>query len=303
MLAPRGDKIALITLSRDNPEDLLRTLRSTSLQHSQPDYQIVVDSSSSELRAQMERISEEGSAQYVWVEPEGIYPAMKFSLDLAPSDHYLWWLNSSDRLTGIETVTRARAAIRDAQQHASPHWIVGQLIRARNNRIGLHRVGHSGSEFSQMLTRGATGFPHPSALFFSASLKEIKAFQSQLKIAEDYRLSLEFLQKWGPPWVAGSPLAIHTPDGYSYQRPLRNLLEKQYARAQTLGARRAVTGIPMLLFAIARGALERASGNLGWNAPLDDWMLEQPDSLHFCGATTARNWPECCEAYLRGGPV
>lgn len=302
MSLPHGNRIAIITLSRDNPGELFTTVRSVQLQSTPPDQHIVLDSSEKAHQQEMRAIAEAGGAEYHWVEPRGIYPAMHHSLSLPKPGSYLWWLNSSDRLAGKNSVESAKAAIDSSQKERAGHWVIGQLIRAKKNHKGLHRIGHDASTFARRLSEGATGFPHPSTLFFSESVDSDTAYTGGRKIAEDYALGLDFLNRWGTPWISDQPLAVHVPDGFSYHQPVRNAVEKISARAELSKGWSPLNEARVLVRTVPRSLRERLTGRLGWDVPLQKWQQVDWGNVHFCSPETRAEWPSCCEAVIGSLP-
>lgn len=298
MSRPRGDRIAIITLSRDNPEELFTTVWSVQLQSTPPDQHIVLDSSLAANQQQMRAIAEAGGAEYHWVEPQGIYPAMHHSLSLSKPESYLWWVNSSDRLAGKDSVALAKEAIGAAQKESEGHWVIGQLIRVKRHHKGLHRIGPDGSTFARLLSRGVTGFPHPSTLFFADSLDSDSAYLGGRHIAEDFALGLEFLNRWGNPWISDKPFAMHIPDGFSYHQPARNVREKITIRAKIAPSWSLLREVSVLAQTLPRGLWERLTGRLGWEAPIHTWQDLDWGSVHFCAPATTADWPFCCDASL-----
>lgn len=299
MSRPRGDRIAIITLSRDNPEELFTTVWSVQLQSTPPDQHIVLDSSLAANQQQMRAIAEAGGAEYHWVEPQGIYPAMHHSLSLSKPESYLWWVNSSDRLAGKDSVALAKEAIGAAQKESEGHWVIGQLIRVKRHHKGLHRIGPDGSTFARLLSRGVTGFPHPSTLFFADSLDSDSAYLGGRHIAEDFALGLEFLNRWGNPWISDKPFAMHIPDGFSYHQPARNVREKITIRAKIAPSWSLLREVSVLAQTLPRGLWERLTGRVGWDAPMEKWENENWGTVHFCRKRQASHWPACCSGHLR----
>ena len=294
--------ISLITLARDNPEELAKTVRSVALQTVKPDTYVVLDSSSRTLAPRMKDIAESAGATYVWTAPEGIYPAMRMSIDLIPSDSYSWWINSSDWLAGRDSVKLARQAVTNYEPR--PVWVVGQLIRLHKQSWSYHDSNIDGESLLSRMKTGRSGFPHPSTIFWTPSLKEVKPYDDGLSIASDYSTALRFGQKFGPPLVVPDVLSLHVPQGISVQKPFRNVFEKSKAR---LGAnvgfqRMAEPGF--LLGNIIRGTLHLVEGSPGNR----NGVLRSPDPLggnrHFCDGNLESGWPQCCNGRLEdSGPA
>ena len=288
--------ISLITLARDNPEELAKTVRSVALQTVKPDTYVVLDSSSHALAPRMKDIAESAGATYVWTAPEGIYPAMRKSIDLIPSDSYSWWINSSDWLAGSGSIQIARESL--ARAKSRPSWLVGQLIRLRDGRYGYHRSGIDGGSFVRRMQTGRTGFPHPSTIFWTPDLKQVTPYADSLRIASDYSTALRFAGRFGPPIMEQSPLAVHVPDGLSVQMPARNLIEKSKARlSHNSGQLRLVE--PAIVSANAlRGVIGYFSAHPGGlkRPPQGEGILGK--NSHFCVSGNDWFWPECCDTTL-----
>lgn len=294
----RRNRIAIITLSKNNPDQLRRTVRSIALQSHKPDDHLVVDSSSDTIKPHMEEISASGGARYRWVDPSGIYPAMKQSLNWVDTDQYLWWLNSSDRLVGKNSIKEAHRGLDGFGDQVEQKWIVGQLLRATGNKHGLHLIGQTGQEFARLLQTARSGFPHPSTLFWGEALHEINAYSNGLTVAEDYRLGLEMLERFGSPHVLKHPLSVHSPDGITSQKPWTNFKEKSLARRDTLSEWTVTNEIFALSRSLGRSLSLRIRGQIGAPAPLTKWTLEDPHVVHFCEEVSATHWPACCEKVL-----
>lgn len=295
MSRPHGNRVAIVTLSRDNPEELFTTVRSVQLQSTPPDEHIVLDSSDEAHQNQMRSIAEGAGANYNWVEPRGIYPAMQHSLSLPKPDTYLWWLNSSDRLAGKDSVKLAKSAIEASQEESGGHWVIGQLIRAKGKTHSLHRIGDTGEKFAALLEKGLTGLPHPSTLFYSSSLDSERTYLGPRQIAEDYALGLQFLGRWGPPYVSPEPLSVHALNGFSYQRPIRNVLEKIKTRRNLAENWTLLKEMRVLLSTLPLGLIERLFGLAVHRLPSNWWDGQNWGSVHFCSEPGALSWPFCCD--------
>jgi hypothetical protein len=288
-------RISLITLSRDNPQELLRTAQSVFQQSVSPDSYIVLDSSDEAIRPAMKKIAESAGAKYFWTEPRGIYPAMVKSLDLIPHDSYCWWINSSDWLVGAESIKLAKEALRLSGEEVP--WLIGQLVRVGPKDHTFHRINPSGEHFLKDMMFGRTGFPHPSTLFRTELLSQVKPFGDNLDIASDYSTALRFGKRFGPPKVIGVSLAAHVPNGYSAKHPVKNSLEKSKARrleklhnplVETFITLRAgLVGLKNLVI----------QGDIGLSTPLSPGT-DPGSNRHFCSQTSPSKWPECCNEVL-----
>ena len=288
--------ISLVTLTRDNPIELAKTVKSVSLQTRTPDTYLVVDSSSAEFAPVAKTLAESVGATYVWTKPEGIYAAMRLSLELIPRESFSWWINSSDWLAGRQSVNLVHESLSRAENR--PSWLVGKLIRLKDGRYSLHRSGRDGAAFVKHMKVGRTGFPHPSTIFWTPQLQQIRPYEDGFVIASDYSTALGFADRFGPPLMVSSPLAVHVPDGLSVRRPVRNVLEKSAARLKhNSGLLRWVE--PALLSANAiRGALAYLSAQPAGSRVLSGQIEILGNNSHFCLSGNDSSWPECCDHAL-----
>lgn len=252
--------LTLITVCFNNPQELAKTIDSVSLQTVHPDNYLIVDSSASYVVPEMMRLAESVNAKYVWVPPEGVYPAMRHSLSLVDDEHWVWWLNSSDWLAGKRSIEVAKEAIDCAESSGGNHWIVGELLRNRPVTPSVHKVGTSGEEFLRLLQSGQTGFPHPSTIFRAGALKKVNAYTGPYQIASDYATALRFGREYGQPSLISNSLSVHDPVGLTSENPLRNLLEKSLARLKEGSASLKLAEVWRLPASVSRGVVNRFLG-------------------------------------------
>ena len=289
--------ISLITLSRDNPDELLKTVRSVYHQTLLPTTYVVVDSSSEGLKPRMQQIAEAGGASYIWIEPEGIYPAMVKSLDLVPQESYVWWINSSDWLAGADSIKEVSDHLsKERPGHVS--WLVGQLIRLKEGKISFHDSGFVGADFKRRMESGRIGFPHPSTVFWLPELRKVSPFNDGLKVASDYATALRFAKKFGHPEMSAISLAVHVPTGFSASRPVQNVFEKAQARWKTGGTIDKVLEPLRTASNAGLGVLNLLTGRPSGQPLVSRQTHPLGSNHHFCDEYGETNWPSCCEGVL-----
>ena len=290
------NRIAVVTTCFNNPVELRRTVKSVAKQRERPARHIVVDSSSPAIAAEMKAVANDLGAEYVWTPPRGVYPAMNRALEEIASNHLVWFVNSSDSLAHPRSVSTVSNFIKGHGLNGS-EWIVGGLFRLSRSQVAIHRTGRNGKRFAKRLSVGAVGFPHPSTLISSKFLRESGGFNARFDIAGDFDVGLRVVVNHGPPAMIDVPLTLHFPGGISYNRPIRNFLEKVRARFQNLSLPRAIAANFFALVYGARGLLRRLS-LIKEPEPPDHFMEKFNDqSFHFCGSGTGV-WPSCCLSYL-----
>lgn len=293
--------LSIVTVSFNNPLELQKTVRSVALQSVSPGKYFVVDSSDESIRGEMSAIAASAGAQYVWVPPEGVYPAMVASVDLVPDDHWVWWVNSSDWLAGKRSVEVVMNAIERLPLETDTHWIIGELLRLEKKAPSAHNIGKTGEEFVQMLLSGKTGFPHPSTIFRKKSLASIAPYSDGFSIASDYSTALRFAKKFGQPALLTSTLSVHNPNGLTAQHPVRHVNEKALARIRVTNR----SGLPREVLRYVKSGVQGVKTRVfektnnrtrGASAQLSPIIA----NTHFCGTThpPKEAWPGCCNYTL-----
>ncbi len=280
-------KIAIITLAFNNPEQVRRTLASVALQSSPPDHFLVVDGSSPDYSANIEKLAQTAGAEYIWREPRGVYPAMNDALKVLSGYAFVWFVNSSDWLSSPESIPTVREALRP-----DVPWLVGGLHRYRDKRMPFHPSPVSGDGFVTDLLTGRIGFPHPSAIMSKAGIDECGGFDESYRIAGDYALALKFAKEFGAPRLVGDVLAIHDPTGLTSRHRVRHFLEKVRARRQ-IGLSEGSGVATALLAASSRVLSGSSSGPGNYQAR----VLPQ-----FGRRGTGDNWPDDCVDLLDSWP-
>ena len=293
--------LSIVTVCFNNPSELQKTVRSVALQSVPPTNYFVVDSSDEPIRSEMASIAASAGAKYVWVPPEGVYPAMVASVDLVPDDHWVWWVNSSDWLAGKQSVEVVMNAIQRLPLETETHWIIGELLRLQKKAPSVHSIGKTGEEFVQMLFSGKTGFPHPSTIFRKKSLASIAPYSDGLSIASDYSTALRFAKEFGPPALLKSTLSVHNPNGLTARNPVKHLNEKALARIRFINR----SGLPREVIRYVRSAVQgaksrvfRKSNNHRQGASGE--LTPITENRHFCETTHSPKeaWPGCCDHTL-----
>ena len=256
-----NDFLAVITVARDNPEELALTIESVSNQDSPVDRHIILDSSSQNLMQDMRSISASFSAEYHWREANGIYPAMKDAVDLLEDSGYCLFLNSGDYLhsTGAVSIIRSQLEVLDGKA-----WLIGGIyIETGDGEKITYEIPTDQGEFSKQLLAGKIWLPHPATVYQVSALKSIGPFRDNLKIASDYATGLRLFKQFGAPRLVPDSLATFVSGGVSSTSGPRPALENSIARVKILGLRK----IPQELFITSRVLLGWLRRRLFGNKP------------------------------------
>lgn len=285
----------VVTLSRDNAEELELTLKSVFSQSKRPSRHIVIDSSSADTVSRVKEISTRYGAEYFWIPPEGIYPAMEFSLTLMQDADYAIWLNSSDWFAGSNAVEELISKL--SQDGRSTPWLAGQLLRWSNEELGLHQVSEDGAKTLARMRLGFSGFPHPSVVFSVRAVRKAGGYVRYrwMKVARDYALALRMGHIFGPPSQTPLIVSIHVPMGFTTRNKSRSFLERSASRLLENPIPFAVVSLVLIPILGLRAVFNDFTGGIPRNQQIwDDGVIP----AHFCAERENESWPVCCAAAL-----
>lgn len=294
MIALSKEKLTLVTLTRDNSDELELTLKSVSRQTIQPSRHLVIDGSAPDSAVVAKALATKYAADYHWKAPEGIYPAMDYSMSFVDDDDYVLWLNSSDWLIGpnvLEEIFR-EIALR-------PLWISGRVAQRDARGVKITRAFKDSADFRKSLFLGRTGFPHPATVMRGQVVREAGGFREggSYSIARDYDLALRVIQSVGPPKIVPILISVHVTTGLSGQHQIRNYFERLSSRLRrvpwTFKVGTVFLSPTFLAIAIAR----RFGLSLSKGGELSE--LNAASLQHFCDSESWAEWPQCCDEVLQ----
>lgn len=290
--------LTVVTLCRNNPDQLELTLKSISCQTSPPSRTIVVDGSEALFRQEIETITHEHSAQYLFQTPSGIYDAMNRALvDLNPSESVLF-LNSGDWFASPKSVEIINNVLRE--EPGLP-WLVGDTLTIGSNG---HKVGTR--HRLPLPTRWGLRvrdfwFPHPSTIYRASVLQELGGYVTSFLIAADYLMSLKFFENHGPPHTIPQVLSVHHLDGISTQYPYRGPIERTRARLLIYGPIQIFLEPGILFIRFLRQlapVLQRILPRWRLKAEELEVVGQRFEQGHFCKRPQQILWPRCCLDFL-----
>lgn len=222
--------LTVVTVVRNDPTGLDRTLQSIAAGSVAPDEVIVVDGSDDP--AQSRAITDAHPrlpVVLVHQPPAGVYPAMNAGIERARGD-YLHFLNAGDILADPEVL----ASVCPLLAEQRPLWAFGLVRFVSEDGTALAEPAWSyAEEWRHHLARGR--FPAHQGVFAQTSaLRALGGFDLRYRVAADYASVLQ-LARQSAPLELGVVIAEFTTGGLSTQRWGVALGEFHRARREILG--------------------------------------------------------------------
>ena len=220
--------LSIVTVVRDDAAGFARTLASLRRQDLANVHFVVVDSSR-EHDEIPDALSRAGvTADVVWTEPRGIYPAMNTGLQRATGD-WVYFLNAGDTLHDHGVLHRLRG-----RAGATPKgWIFGPVeLTAPGRRPVVTPPWDYQGERRANFARGLFP-PHQGTIVRTALLRSVGGFDTSYAIAADYAAFLR-LSLAGDPEVLDFVIASFAEGGASTLRWQQSFREFHRARRSIL---------------------------------------------------------------------
>jgi hypothetical protein len=202
-------QLSVITVVRDNTFGFIETLNSLKKQSLSEFNWVVIDSSID--RASIPSLLESSgrSADYLWVEPEGIYPAMNLGASFSKG-RYIYFLNSGDTLFDSETLRQVEKNL----AATSPLWAFGNIDFW--NQMGGKLTEPNWDYTAEQVHRFARGrFPgHQGVFVEKQAFEALGGLDTRFCIAADYHMICR-LSQIQPPLELGFVVANFTQGGAS----------------------------------------------------------------------------------------
>jgi glycosyltransferase involved in cell wall biosynthesis len=227
-----GPWLTVVTVVKDAPTDVARTIASVASQDLTGVEYVVVDGSDdrSTVPGALEGIPSL-AAEYAWSAPRGIYPAMNEGLALARGD-YVYFANAGDVFFDAEVLSRVRAATQDTE---AP-WLFGdvEILSPSGHRVITPRWDYA-NEQAACFSRGH--FPcHQGTFALRALLLDQGGFDTSYSIVADYAAFLK-LTLVGDPTHLDFVIATFAEGGVSTTRWRESFRQFHRARREILRPR------------------------------------------------------------------
>lgn len=201
--------LEIITLCKDDPSGLARTLASTErLRGSYPTVHRVIDGSSEALRERTQMVVEShAGVLYHWRAPKGTSDAINFALEMS-NEPWIWFLNSGDEL------------IREFNT-----WLLTEILANTNAKVVTFSILDSAGVPSRrpsspfMWPPVFTWLCIPASVFRTEELKSIGGFDPRFKVANDGEMWFRLLEKRSVSLdIVSVPMVRMEPEGMSGDR-------------------------------------------------------------------------------------
>ena len=258
--------LSVVTVVKDDPEGLARTLASVAdQQHGAGAGRIEVvvldgsgDRESVEASLGVLAGGGEISLRYEWSPPRGVYPAMNEAAGLATGE-YLLFLNAGDEFFDPQAVAAIRRAVDSAS--SPPAWLYGQVCFVGSSGRGTVPIPFDyAAERSWCFSRGR--FPaHQGTVVRRDVLLGLGGFDESYRICADYACFLRLVGIANPIELPETIATFHE-GGISTVRWRQSIGEFHRARVQVL-APRGLSRIRELIGTSAQYSRMELAGLLG----------------------------------------
>lgn len=183
--------LSIITVVKDDPAGLERTLASVRIQGPADAELILIDGSARPID---ENLATPFSCRVIHEPPTGIYAAMNTGLAQA-TGRYVYFLNAGDTFADDRVLTRITEGLDEAN---SPVWAFGAVrFTDSRGRELRERPWDYQEERAHQFARGV--FPaHQGVVAQSLTARELGGFDTRYRIAADYALMLRLSQRADP---------------------------------------------------------------------------------------------------------
>ena len=292
--------LTIVSLSMNNPEELNRTLTSISVQTEVPHRVLVLDGSDSRYQPVVKAIAKHFNAYYRWETPRGIYHAMNTALAVVPDQSYVWFLNSGDWLSSRTSVEKMMGSLGKLDEF---EWAVGDTLSIDSKRVSIGTRHRNPPPTRIGIRTRDFWFPHPSTVARASALKASGGFDERFIIAADYLMSLRLFEVHGKPRLVAFPVTVHNLDGVSGTPSIRGMIEGSMARLRTFGLSQAVFEPALIVLRLTWGLLSRLTSAVTPLSQRRRMVDSVSDWPHICTFTEMKNWPDCCEEFLKHGGI
>ena len=217
--------LSIVFVSKDNVDDVRKTLSSIEDILKFDVQLIVVDSSNTSLIKDMiTSLESDSDIVYKWQKPQGIYPAMNEAIRLSKNGNLVWFLNPGDVLLNNQVLTKLRREI----DRTGSDWGFAQAIAdfppfAESFPNSLEPITGEG------LLVGQLRISHQAMCVSKESLQAIGNFDTSFRIAADFQMQYRLLSYSSPIFVDELMVQFDT-TGISHDKTFLTFFESTRVR-------------------------------------------------------------------------
>jgi len=219
-------QLSVITVVRDNTSGFMESLNSLKMQSLSKFNWVVIDSSADRNAIPSMLKPSGATADYLWVEPEGIYPAMNLGASISKG-RYLYFLNSGDTLFHSDTLSLVEKDL----AASSPLWAFGKVeFRNQKGDKLTEPTWNYTQELRHRFSRGR--FPgHQGVFVKKQAFEDLGGLDTRFSITADYHMICRLSQMQSPLQL-GFVIAKFTQGGASMVSWRK--AQKEFRRARKL---------------------------------------------------------------------
>ena len=222
--------LTIVTVVKDAPTQLARTLASLSNQDLHGTEYCVIDSSTDTSQVPAMLADSTLNAHYQWLPASGVYSAMNSGLASA-TGRYIYFLNAGDEL-----LPNTLARVREEAEGSSARWLIGTVeVVAPDGSSVITPAWSFADEQRALFARGQFA-PHQGTFASVDELRGVGGFDVSYRIAADYAAFLKLTTK-SRPVMLDFPIARFHEGGLSTQRWQESFREFHRARRSILQPR------------------------------------------------------------------
>lgn len=219
--------LSIVTVVKDAPAELARTLDSLAAQDLADVEYLVIDSSTEPAQVPEQLAAAGVRASCSWTEPAGIYPAMNEGLQRARGE-LIYFLNAGDELRP-EVLGQVHALAKST----AARWLIGKVeVLDQSGSAVITPAWDFAAEQRALFARGKFA-PHQGTFAHVSDLRAIGGFDTSYQIAADYAAFLALTQL-SEPLMLDLVIARFHEGGLSTQRWQESFREFHRARTSIL---------------------------------------------------------------------
>jgi len=217
--------VSIVTVVKNNADGLTKTLNS-ALSQEFHDWELIIVYGQSEdatFEVATEFCKLDSRFSLVTQLDQGIYEAMNLGINVSHAE-FIWFMNSGDRFYSSTSLNSGLTAVKNSKSG----FVVGGYKIENDMRVFRQRTGELSQIKFALSRRGAC---HQAMVFRKDSILKAGNFDTQFRLAADYKLCLEVIANTGATKLP-EILAIMEPDGISDQNLFKMHAEKAQIRGE-----------------------------------------------------------------------